>query len=338
MFRLLPIALAFLMTPLRLQADRIRLDMIFDSKRGAIDIIDSERVGRNSDYQMRLGSQWENLARYWITRFNIDVAKRNYSHFLIRDEDGRETPLSETFDKVEYSSTVGATYQKSRNSFDISLAKSLGDTPFPFWAGSLAYDKTFANKTRVLGLAISTIDKKRPLSTYIDLKTFQQKRKPTEIQTLRGSVRWSEVFTDWWKAEMIASYGTTSARPDHYGLEIKNGFGLTHEILLKTHAGFIQETDGELRDDRGLFDVLWAESSLWWELESDYSLEAVYGYVVEREKYPLGRGDTILGSDSYGLKFNYEGIGWLVNLAWVFRNTNIHYQSHEIQGGLQWDI
>ena len=58
----------------------------------------------------------------------------------------------------------------------------------------------------------------------------------------------------------------------------------------------------------------------------------------EREQYAAGRGDAILGTDSYGLKFNYEGVDWLLNVAWVFRNTNIHYRAHELQGGIQWDI
>ena len=339
MLRLFPLILFFLILPFNIQANWVRFDLKFDSKRGSVDIFDSERGGDSSDYQMRFGGQWENIVRYWTTQFNFDVAKRDYSNFLLRDEEGREFPLKETFEGNEYSSSVSFAYQKGENSFDISLAKSFGDTPFPFWAWSLGYDKMFANKTRYLGLKVSFIDKERPLTTYIDLETFRQKSRPLKTQTWRGSVRWSEVFTDWWKADIVALYGMTrEERPDHYGLEVKNGFGITHEILLKTHSGFIRERDEELKDDRGRFDMLWAESALWWEFKPDYSIEVLYSFVKERERYPLGKGDAILGTDSYGLKFNHEGIGWLFDIAWVFRNTNIHYQAYEIQGGIQWDI
>ena len=339
MFRLLPLTLVFLVSSFSAKANWVRIDLKFDSKKGAIDIFDSERVGGSRDYQMRLGGRWEEMARYWSSQFNFDAVKRDYSHYLVRDGEGGEVPLSEMFDEQEYSSNVSFSYQKGRDAFDISLAKSLGNTPFSFLSGSIGYDKTFVNKTRTLGLRVSFIDKEQPLSSYIDQETLREKRRPTETQIWRGNARWSEVITDWWKTEVMVLYGIEiEGRPDHYGLEIKNGFGITHEVLLKAHTGMIVESDGELRDDRGRFDMLWVESSLWWELNPDYSMEFLYSFVKERERYSLGRGDAILGTDSYGLKFNYEGVDWLLNVAWVFRNTNIHYQAHELQGGIQWDI
>ena len=325
--------------PFAVNANWVRFDLKVDSKRGAVDIFDSERGGNRQDYQMRFGGQWENMAKYWAARFNFDSVKMDYSHFLIRDEDGREVSLGDTFDENEYSSSVGFIYQKGRNSCNISLAKSLGNTPFPFFAGSLACDRMYGNKTRSLGLELSFADKERPESTYIEQGTFRQRKLPTEAQSWRGSVRWSEVVTDRWKVGMVGLYGVTSQeRPAHYGLEIKNGLGLTHEILLKAHVGFIREQDGELENDRGLFDMSWMEWSFWWEVKPDYAIEGIYSFVKEWERYSLGKGDAILGTDSYGVKFNYEGLDWLFNVGWVFRNTNIHYQSHEIQGGIQWDI
>ena len=259
------------------------MDLRFDAKRGVLDVFDSERAGGSLDYQMRIGGQWEAMAKYWSSQFSFNVVKRDYDHFLIRDEDGQETPLSETFDGNEYSSNVSFSYQKGRNALDISLAKSLGNTPFSFWAGSVGYDKTFLNKTRTLGLRVSFIDKEQPLSTYIEQGTLRSKRRPTQTQILRTNARWSEVLTDWWKADLIALYGIEiEGRPDHYGFEVKNGFGITHEILLKAHAGLILEGDGQSTYDRGRFDMLWAESSLWWEWNPDYSVELLYSF-CERE-------------------------------------------------------
>ena len=134
-------------------------------------------------------------------------------------------------------------------------------------------------------------------------------------------------------------YGVRSEdRPNHYGLELLNGVGIDESLTFRIHVGLLKERRTELKDDRGYFDIQWAEAGVYWEFQYDYSLEVAYGVTIETELFDDSRGDAKVGTDSLSLKFNYKGVGWTLSPSYIFRKTNTGYSSHTIQGGVTWAI
>ncbi len=343
MLQLLSLIIALLTLfsmPARAAEGLAGFDFILTNQKGSIDFFRPNNRQKTKGYLSRFNLQLPTLKNYWTLSFSADLAKKDYSNFLLRDEDGKETPLSRTFDQKEYAMNLSAIYQKGKNSYTALVARSFGSSPFSFLAGSFAYNRSLLNKKRSLGFRLSSITKDQPASTYIDpTKNLETKNRPRNLTSFRYEANWSEVLNAKWKVNTLLFFGTRKKdRPHHYGVEIRNGVGLSNELTFRVHTGFLNEATTELKDDRGRFSVLWLEGSFYWEFQYDFSLEASYSFVREKENYEDNRGITALGTDSYGLKLNYEGVGWLLNVSYILRNTNTDYQSHTFQGGIKWII
>ena len=181
--------------------------------------------------------------------------------------------------------------------------------------------------------------KEQPASSYIDPRDGSTKERVTELKSFRYELSWNEAFNQKWRMNTIFFYGTRRAdRPDHYGAELRNGLGVSDVFTLRLHTGFLNEKKTDLKDDRGYFHILWAETSLFWEFHFDYSLELSYGLTLEKEDFNDDRGVAKVGTDSYGLKLNYKGLDSIFSLSYIYRATNTNYKSHTFQGGITWSI
>ena len=341
MFKLFTLIFSFLLlgfNSVAIGADgTISLSFVSTNQTGTVDIfrIDSQEKAKSS--LLRLDLQAPTLKKYWTLGGSLDIAKKDYSNFLIRNQQGEEIPLSDTFEQEEYTGSVSISYQKGKDSVSGLIAGSLSDSPFSFNAAALSYDRIFLNKKRIIGARVIASSKEQPGSTYIDPSTLETKDRPTKLNFNRYELNWNEAFSQNWRLRTTTFYGTRRAdRPDHYGLELRNGVGVLDSLTFRVHTGFLNERRTELKDDRGYLGSFWAETSLYWEFQYDYSLEAAYGFMMERESFEDSRGSASIGTDSYGLKFNYKGVNWNFFSSYVLRRTNTGYQSHTVQGGITW--
>ena len=340
MFKLLPLIIFVSLLAHSSQAaeSSLSFDLISTEQKGAVDAYRLNSRDKSSSIVGRTQLTLPTLKNFWTIGFSVDSAKKDYSSFLLRDEEGNETPLADTFDQIEFSGSASVSYQKGQNAYSLLIGKSLNESPFSFIGGSLSYNYISLNKKRILGVKVVGSVKKQPKSTYIDPNNFQTRSRPEQLTALRYETNWNEALSQKWRVNTILFFGTRKEdRPDHYGSEIRNGYGLSDELTFRVHTGFLRERKTELKDDRGHFTALWAEGGLYWELTYDLALEASYGLVIEREKF-LDSRYTKIGTDSYGLKLKYEGKNWTLNSAYIFRETNTGYKSHTFQGGIQWII
>ena len=296
------------------------LNIISTKQKGSVDVfrLDSDQSATSS--LLRLDLQLPTLKNHFTVAMSLDAAKRDYSNFILRNDRGEEVPLSDSFDGEEYSGSVTLSYQKGNNSFSGLLAGSLNNTPFSFISKMVSYNRTFLNKKRILGGRIISVKKEQPRSTFIDPKAFQTKERPLELNSFRYELSWNEAFNQSWRMNTMIFYGTRREdRPDHYGLELRNGVGIDESLTFRIHTGLLRESRTELKDDRGYFDIQWFEGSIYWEFKYDYSMEVAYGITIEKEDFSDSRGDATIGTDSLGLKFNYNGVDWSLSPAYIFK-------------------
>ena len=328
----------FLLSSSALGADgTIGLSFVSADQTGTVDVfrVNSQEKARSS--LLRFNFQAPTLKNYWTLGGSLDIAKKDYSNFLVRDQNGEESPLSDVFNGEEYTGSIAISYQKGKNSVSGLIASSLNDSPFFFRATALSYNREFLNKKRTLGARIAISSKEQPASTYIDPNTLVTKDRATQLNSNRYELNWSEILNQNWRLHTIAFYGTRRAdRPDHYGLELRNGIGIKDTLTFRVHTGFLSERRTELKDDRGYFGILWGETSVYWEFAYDYFLEVAYGLTLERESFQDSRGSAVIGTDSYGLKLNHNGVNWNLSSSYIFRKANTGYESHTIQGGITW--
>lgn len=315
------------------------LSFSFSDQLGDLDIFRDNGSQNTKSSILQLDLKLPTIKNYWTVASSFNASKKDYSTFFVRDDKGIEAPLSKNFDQQEYTARCNISYKRGNYTFSVFAAGSLGDTPFPFKALAVSYNRTFLNRKRILGGRIIGSHKKQPSSTFLEPKTYKIKDHPGQLNTIRYQLSWNEILNQNWRVLTIASYGTRREdRPDHYGLEIKNGFGINNGLTFRVHTGIIKELRSELKNDRGYFDISWIETSSYWEFQYDYAAELAYGFSLERESFDDDRIQTRIGTNSYGIKFYYMGVKFDLFSSYVFRDVNTGYQSHTIQGGISWGI
>ena len=340
MFKLLTliIGLFLLSTSVIAAEGNVGWSVLFTEQEGAVDVFRLNNNQRAQSLLSRVNLQLPTIKNHWTLGMSFDIAKKDYSSFLLRNENGVETPLSDTFDGRESTGSVALSYQKGPHSVAALVASSLSESPFFSVGASIAYNHIFLNKKRILGGKFIYSKKDQPSSTYIDPRTLENKTRSPELNSFRYEFSWNEAFSQRWRMNTILFYGTRREdRPDHYGVELRNGLGISDTLTARLHTGALNEMRTGLKDDRGYFRILWVESSLYYELNYDYSVELSYGLTMEKEDFDNGQ-EANVGTDSYGIKLNYEGSNSVISGSYIYRATNTNYQSHTLQGGITWSI
>ena len=126
----------------------VGLSFLVTNQKGAVDVFRLNNDDEAESVLSRLNVQLPTLKNYWTLSMSFDVAKKDYSSFLLRDENGEETPLSDRFDKKETTGNLALSYQKGSHSVSALIARSLNESPFFQTGAFLSYNKTFLNKKK----------------------------------------------------------------------------------------------------------------------------------------------------------------------------------------------
>ena len=153
MFKLCPLILVFwigFQTAMG-AGGKIGIDIVSTEQKGTVDVFRIDNNQSATSSLLRLSLQLPTLKNYWTVAISLDADKKDYGNFLLRNDRGEETPLSDTFDGEEYSGNLSISYQKGNHAFAGLLAGSFNSTPFSFVSTMASYKRTFLNKKRILG-------------------------------------------------------------------------------------------------------------------------------------------------------------------------------------------
>jgi len=273
-------------------------------------------------------------------------AKNDYSAVTITGAGGEKTPLSEKFDRAETSVDAGLEWKRHDNTASVSYGQTVSDSPYAFKGLSLGYNRAFFGNTAALGGEYSSGQQKLPVTFFDDPSdSFHSKQRPDSLRTRRSTLWFEQIMTEKWKTHARAFEGGRSDRPQHLGLEWRNSYALTARWYGRFDVGLLQEQRGQaLADERGYFDVYWAEAQAAYEPLFDFLVTVSAGTTVERETIPESRAAAArprhnqFGLDVYGLKLNYKAKRWSAGVLGQLGTSNTNYRTSYYAGNLIWEI
>ena len=90
------------------------LSFVSTGQRGTVDVFRPKSDEKVKNFLVRFSFALPTFGNYWTVAGTLDRIKRDYSNFLLRDDKGEETPLSQTFDKEEHAGSWNVSYQKEK--------------------------------------------------------------------------------------------------------------------------------------------------------------------------------------------------------------------------------
>lgn len=273
-------------------------------------------------------------------------ARNDYSSVIITSSTGEKTQLSDQFDQTETSVDAGVEWKRDDNTAAISYGQSVSESPYSFKAATISYNRTFYGNTSAVGGEYSAGEQKLPVTFFDDPSdNFHSKQRRDFLRSRRATLWIEQVLTDRWKSHGRLFEGGRSDRPQHLGLEWRNSYALNDRWFARLDLGTLSERrEQALRDERGYFDVYWAEMQLAVEPIYDVVITGSVGTTVERETIPLERSSAArprknqVGLDVYGLKFNYKARRWSGGLQGQVGTSNTSYRTSYLGGNVIWEI
>lgn len=272
--------------------------------------------------------------------------KNDYAAVILTKENGELYRLSDSFDKSETSAEAGLEFSRGPNTWTLSYGQTVGDSPYSFKGGTLAYSRAFFGNTSAIGGEWVSNTQDLPVTFYDDPSDgFQSKARPDSLRTRKISVWFEQILSEKWKIHSRLLEGQRSDRPEHLGVELRNAYALTDRWFARFDIGYLAEQRRQaLRDERGYFDIYWLELQTTLEPLYGFLVTASAGTTVERETIPDSRPQGLrarrsqYGLDVYGLRLNYKGRRWTAGLLGQVGTSNTSYRSTSYGGHFIWEI
>ncbi|MDZ4678166.1 MAG: hypothetical protein SGI74_11740 [Oligoflexia bacterium] len=280
----------------------------------------------------------QNLGDIASIASSVTVLQPDYSSYIVRDRQGNERRLSEIGKKrtQEYQGMAHLTLATSSHSANLRVTSSLSDSPFKMQKIDLSFEEGFFNKSTLLGVEYSYQQQVQPLSYFID-RDLATKARAVTINTSSIALYYEQIISKKMK-NLVKTTSTQrlGERPRNFGIEDRLGYALTRHIYLQGMAGYISEDEqSALHDERGYFNLAKGELAVTYEPIYDLLLSVSYGLLIESEYEPRTDTKTKVGTDQYGLGFQYSYGDWRFQLTGAYYVAQIA-NGGSVLGGITW--
>ena len=296
----------------------------------------------NSINEMRsvLGYKVEDFVQALTLSGSLVHVMPDYSGYLLTTRTGGQTPLSQQFTlRNEFLGSAFLTWASGPVIASLGWSGSLSPSPFYMQSVALRTSYSFYNKTSTIGTQLLWSAQDQPLSYYIDTD-FITRARPKTLHSTAVAAFWEQILTERWKSSVQFTGGTRiEDRPPNLGVSVRQGYAMLDRLFSQLAFSTARElTTIALKDDRGYFSMSAVESSLTYEPWIDFLVTASYAIVAEYESNPNTQNSIQVGSDQFGLAFNYRTHGWGFDLKSSYHITNTQLHSLSVSGGLTWQI
>ena len=277
---------------------------------------------------------------------SVTNTKNDYSAVILTSASGEKTPLSGSFNKLETSAEAGLEWRQGPHTTNLSYAQMLSDSPYPFTAAALSYNRSFYTNSTVLGADYNVSHQNTPKTFFDDPSdSFHSKERPDSLHAHRIVLWYEQILSERYKTQFRWLEGQREDRPQHIGLEWRNSYTLLDKVFARVDLGHLSERrEQALRNERGYLNVSWAEAQLTYEPIYDLLLTASIGTTVEREDIPWDRDVNGLtrknqfAADIYGLRLSYKAKRWSAGLQAQSGAANTSYRSSTYSGNFIWEL
>lgn len=270
----------------------------------------------------------------------VTQTQPDYSNTLIRDINGKETPLSETaLTRNELSASLSTSYAVGPLSFNLSGQASLNPSPYSGQSVTSQTSYGFFHQTSVVGLTLNYAKLNQPESYFTNLD-FSARKRPTTVNALSSMAHYEQILSSQLKVRTEIGVGQRiEDRPIHWSASSELGYALSDTVFSRIRLTYARELESQaLKDERGYFRNMSARASITTEPLYDLLVSLSYTLLFEKESNPVNERVVQVASDQYGLGIRYSSGPMQLDFGGSYSVTNAETNDYQLSGGVTWEI
>jgi hypothetical protein len=257
-------------------------------------------------YRSQLGYRDNGILGLLNVTAGFVTAQKDYSTYLVYDEDGNEHPLEQN-KRLEHTLLAGLEVQTSMLGLYISGNYMLSDSPLRSYGYSLGADFSPNNGISLIEISYTKMAQHAPESFVVNPDTFETIHLPSLVHADEIKLTYTQAVNEIVKYEIEAStVHREEERPRSYGLGLALAVGLSDHLFLKQGIKKYWDVHQELKTDRGYFDLASADVELAYEPIYNAYISASYGFQFEAEQDPRNKLEKHDGCEFFGLSAGYK--------------------------------
>lgn len=273
-------------------------------------------------------------------RFSSDYVDRDLDNYIIIDEQGNESRLSESDDGKEYILSAGADYVYE--SFTLSLDGSQSVEDSPLKTKSINPGITFNKYDWGFIARYSFLYKEdaRPETTVVNPESLRSSQLSTKLTREFHDIELEQIVTEWAKVSSSFRYAKESEdRPSHLSGSFTFLAAPLDELgVFSRYQRVVENEDFLPRDGTGFFSLSSYTVGASYEYNYDYVLKLIYTTTVEKEEARGGTDVQRIGTDAIALGVDGRFKRLLPTLLATYEKSNTNRSAFLISGGLTWEL
>ncbi|MBK9294945.1 MAG: hypothetical protein IPM57_10995 [Oligoflexia bacterium] len=297
-----------------------------------------ERSPQTQNVRTSFGLTTEKLAKGVTLNTKILIDSPDYSFLELLDRNGQKTKLSPNYNS-QMQTEIRLSYSKGEHYVGTGFFGHISQSPYQTQGALIEYEKSFFNKTTLIGGQYSFFDQKKPEDYFNDRDGFFKAR-PLIVNANQALIYYEQVLSEKLKLRtQISTAHKIQERPRNYGGEVKLGYAFTNKLFGTLASSYFWEPNNQpLLNERGYFQAYINQLELTVEPIYDFFVSLSYGFSAEIESDPRSQTTTQVGFDQYslGLKYNLKSVSVFVSSAYALSNSLT--SSTKVSGGLSWAL
>lgn len=275
------------------------------------------------------------------SRANIDFSflrsKNDYSDITLRNKDGIENSLKNSFDKDEFAAAATISAYIAQHNFSVSIGGSLSQSPYFQSSQKVQYYYRGQYDSYKAGITFDNQTTDQPDNYFIN-RNFQTQKSPEQLTTQQIQFFYEQVLSEDFKAQIAVINGQRTDRPNNKGYIFKTGYAINQKFFLRNQLGILFEEATDLKNNRGRY------SSQFFDIELNYNysykIQTTFGYGlnVENEEQTFAQPDTKIGHDIYTLGGRYRLADYSILTDIALRQSNLGTNEYNLSGGFSWNL
>ncbi len=289
--------------------------------------VSSERTSLSSSFKYKKMS----------TDLSFTNSKNDYSSVNLRNKNGTEEKLSDSFNKNEFYGSAALSSYIGAHNFSTAVGSSLTQSPYFQSSQQVQYFYRGQHDSYKAGLSIDYQTTNQPENYFIN-RNFQTQKSPDQLKTQQVQLFYEQVLSDDFKVQAVNIYGQRADRPNNKGYILKTGYSINQKFFLRNQLGTVYEEKSELKNNRGYYSSQFFDAELSYLYSYKLQLQLGYGLNIETEKQTFNQSDTQVGHDIYTVGSRYRLAEFTILANIDQRQSNLGTNEYNFSGGFSWNL
>lgn len=319
---------------------KLSLDMVNESRNEALQLAQTDLYNQLDTQTFQLSADIYELVPKLELQVGLTRTEISPQNVYINLENNISVPIGNESSVFNNSFQLSSTYTIDDLSYSANISMPLNKEYFYSRSYGLGIEKSFYNRSTLVGATFSNNRMWSPQSYFTDPVTFKKKQTPLINSNNYYSLYLDQTLSQ--KDKMRVTFGhqeKNKIRPAHYLAALKYGHAFENGFFVKLgHSYVFEEKSDALFDSTGYLNNHNTSVEVSYEVNYDLLVSASYDLIVENGEDPRFDSEFRVGVDQYGLGLSYELSDYLLNIQASLVNSNTDVNIVNVSGGVSWTL